>query len=360
MSATIYYPRLRFPREYNNLEAYIKKYQINMKLKKVWEGCTEREKEAALNAFDVTKELGSLRKMNTFIDIKFGDWVFQKLQEKGHTDAMGERQLKRYNKLARLFWKNVLFPYQFRCRLRRNMTKLFYDNTRLEELRCRTETLILLSSYMEDKLFKTFCENEEKDDWQFNKYAVSMLKNNGKGWIIHVRSVMDFMESTYQMMRKRKSVKDVKDLENVWWKKYEKVRKVALSRIGLFKSGSSSSSNGSGSSSSSNGSGSSSSRKRKVKATTTGSKRRKVQEKRKKWTEDQLELLKKHKDFTRALNDKVDLKTAAQSIQKSLFPKFGVNRVYTKLQQVIKNKKDKVLHDAIGALMLMGGEHNIE
>ena len=348
MSATIYYPRLRFPREYNNLEAYIEKYQINMKLKKVWEGCTETEKQTALNAFDVTKELGSLKTMNTFIDIKFGNWVFQKLQEKGHTDAMGERQLQRYNKLARLFWKNVLFPYQFRCRLRRNMTKLFYDNTRLEELTCRTETLILFSSYMEDKLFKTFCENEEKDDWQFNKYAVSMLKNNGKGWIEHVRPLIMSMEVVYQRKRKSRDANDLKQLEGFRWKKYEKVRKVVLSRMRLLKSGSSSSRNGPGSSSS---------RKRKGATATSVRKKRKVQKRR--WTVEELELLKNHPDFKRALKDEVKLMTAARSIQKSLFPKFDFNRVHTKLQKCIKEKKDIVLDNAVKALMMLK-ENSIE
>ena len=342
MSATINYPSLSFPPEYNNLEAYIKKYQINMKLKKVQEGCTETEKKTALNAFDVTKELGSLKTMNTFIDIKFGNWVFQKLQEKGHTDAMGERQLERYNKLAGLFWKNVLFSYQFRCRLRHNMTKLFYDNTRLEELTCRTETLILLSSFMENKLFKTFCENEEKDDWQFNEYAVSMLKNKGKGWIEHVRPLIKSMEVVYQRKINSGDADDLKQLENVWWKKYEKVRKVVLSRMRLLKSGSSSS------------------RKRKGATATSVRKKRKVQEKRRRWTMEELELLKKHPDFKRALNDEVKLMAAAQSIQKSLFPKFGFNRVHTKLQKCIKEKKDIVLHNAVGALMMLQQENNIE
>lgn len=351
MSATIYYPRLRFPREYNNLEAYIEKYQINMKLKKVWEGCTEREKEIALNAFDATKELRSLSKMNihSLLNIKLEDWVFQKLQEKGHTDAMGERQLQKYNKLARLFWENVLFPYQFRCRLRHNMTKLFYDNTRLEELTCRTETLILFSSYMEDKLFKTFCENEEKDDWQFNKYAVSMLKNNGKGWIEHVRPLIMSMEVVYQRKRNSRDANDLKQLEGFRWKKYEKVRMVVLSRMGLLKSGSSSYRNGPGSSSS---------RKRKGATATSVRKKMKVQKCR--WTVEELELLKNHPDFKRALKDEVKLMTAARSIQKSLFPKFDFNRVHTKLQKCIKEKKDIVLDNAVKSLMMLQKENSIE
>ena len=343
MSATIDYPSLRFAPKYDKLHCYIKKYQINMKLKKVWEGCTETEKKTALNAFDVAKELRSLI---AGINIKLGDWMFQKLQEKGHTDAMGERQLERYNKLATLFWRNVLFPYQFRCRFRDRITKLFYDYKKSPDLTCRTETFIMFSSYIEDKLFKKFCKGKE-DDWHFDRYVSSM---KDMGWIEHVRPLIKSMEVVYQSKINSGDADDLKQLEGFRWKKYEKVREVVLSRMRLLKSGSSSSSNGPSSSSSS--------RKRKGATATSVRKKRKVQKRR--WTVEELKLLKNHPDFKRALNDEVKLMTAAKSIQKSLFPKFDFNRVHTKLQKCIKEKKDIVLHNAVGALMMLQQENSIE
>ena len=75
---------------------------------------------------------------------------------------------------------------------------------------------------------------------------------------------------------------------------------------------------------------------------------------------EELKLLKNHPDFKRALKDEVKLMTAARSIQKSLFPKFDFNRVHTKLQKCIKEKKDIVLENAVKSLMMLQKENSIE
>ena len=318
---------------------YLKKFErkIAMPVKKKWELCNDEEKNDALKLWDPQKEVQCAVVGN----IVEHEWIFKKLQELTHTNVMAERRRKKYTHLARIFWYNVIMPFRFRVGVRGVMTDALCPNVAEGSSReavaiaqrLKTETNVLLSSWIESEFFEQYCLKDRKwvatrHDWTFKKYHDRM---RGKGWKYVFIAALKSIEKVYQknstkVMRGgfkqygilRKRVQEIlkRSLEkenatshvNMLCVRKKKVP-VILKRTPRNK--------GSGSSSSA----------------VVGKKRKAVTDT---WTPKDVSLLKSHKNFKKVMTEEITIQKGADSMS-SLFPTWDIDRIYRKLYKLRVN-----------------------
>ena len=345
---------------------YLKDYdlKIGMPVKKNWELCNEEEKQKALKLWDPEKEVhAGIINLKT---LERDAWIFQKLQEQTHTDVMSERRRKKITNLATIFWYNVIMPFRLRANVRHYMTNALCPkvpegsskDVAVKAQRHWIETYILVTSWIEEQIFKQSCLKNGNpaassnynwaatgNDWTFNKYRYNMCRNGGKGWNIPFVASLQIVEKLYQgkekdlrlkkygTLRKRVQILLKRSLEKENVKPVKKKTPVILKRTTPRKKGSG---------------GSSSAIVAKKRKTVFYA-----------WTHKDVLLLKSHKNFKKVMTEEISIEEGANSMS-SLFPTWTKKRVYAKLHRlrwtyrVVQRKKKEMLEEeAVKGLMLL-------